>query len=83
MNGFLSMWISFYCYVLQIEVRKYAGGIAGSASTSASARAIASNVSVSVCRSFRIIFTKNINALHITLLRYYSIVEMIWKSFRC
>lgn len=27
MNGFLSMWISFYCYVLQIEVRKNAGRI--------------------------------------------------------
>lgn len=63
MNGVLSMWISFYCYVLQIEVRWYAGGWMWSATMSWSTNADC----VCVWRLFRIIFTKSKCTAHYSI----------------
>lgn len=75
MNGFLSMWISFYCYVLQIEVRRYKR-----------ARTFVMKVLEKEKRYVCIIiFAQNLNAVHITrlLLLHFTVVEIIWKSFWC
>lgn len=54
MNGFLSMRISFYCYVLQIEVRRYGGGVE-----------MGVRVRVRVCDVYSALHSLNLNALQI------------------